>query len=79
MQQLQTISFVYRQLFNFPGIKSEIEVFVSRNYFDSVLNILYSDCVIHHSHVTGKIIGYAHNFCNQNTKKQKHNIGHRAH
>ena len=33
--------------------------------FDSVLNIFYSDCVIHYSQVTGKIVGYTHNFFNQ--------------
>ena len=77
--QIETISFVYKTLFNFPGKKSEIEIFVSRNFFDSVLNIFYSDCVIHHSHVTGKIIGFAHNFCNQEVRENKRTISVMAH
>ena len=30
--------------------------------------------VIHHSHVTGKILGYAHDFCNQNCKENYYTI-----
>ena len=70
-EEIQTISFVYQQVFNFPGNNDEIKVFVSKNSFDSVLNILHSDCDLHHSHVTGKIIGYTHNFCNQKVRENK--------
>ena len=56
-EQFQTILFVYQHLFDFPGNNNEVKVFVSKIFFNSILNILYSDCVLHHSHVTGKIIG----------------------
>ena len=50
-----------------------------RHFFDSILNILYGDYVIHHSHITSKIIGYQHNFCNQKVRENKNAISVIAH
>ena len=57
LEQLKIISFVYQQIFDFPGRDEEIKAFDSKKFFDSVLNILYGDYVLHHSHIRGKIIG----------------------
>ena len=40
-----------------------------KNFLDDVLNLLFGDVVIHHSHATGEIFGYAHDFCNQRVKE----------
>ena len=40
---------------------------------------MYGDQVIHHSHITGKIIGNAHNFCNQKIRENKNTISIFAH
>ena len=32
-------------------------------------NLLFGEVVIHHSHVSGEIFGYAHDFCNQRLKE----------
>ena len=61
--------FVYKQIFDFPGCNEEIKTFASRNFVDSVLNLIFNDIVIHHSHISGNIIGYVHNFCNQKVKE----------
>ena len=60
---------VYREIFDFPGYDREVNCFVSKNFLDVVLNLMFSEIVVHHSHVSGNIIGYAHNFCNQKIKE----------
>ena len=35
---------------------------------------MFGDVVIHHSHVTGEIIGYAHNFCNKKVRETQNQI-----
>ena len=37
---------------------------LSRNFIENLLVIKIKGYVIHHSHVTGEIIGFAHNHCN---------------
>ena len=32
---------------------------------------MYSKVVLHHSHVTGEKIGFAHEFCNQKVRENK--------
>ena len=66
--------FVYREIFGFPGYDEEIKVFVSKNVLDTILNLVFNDIVIHHSHISGNVIGYAHNFCNQKYKENKRTI-----
>ena len=39
-----------------------------------VFNIVFGREVIHHSHITGKIIGYAHNFYNQKVRESKNQV-----
>ena len=36
----------------------------SNDFLENVCNISFGREVIHHSHITGKIIGYTHSFCN---------------
>ena len=66
---MKTLLFVYSKIFDFTGYDLDFNVFVSKNFVDSVLNLLFSEIVIHHSRVSGNIIGYAHNFCDQNLKE----------
>ena len=41
---------------------------ISKKFLSNMIAIAKNEKVIHHSHVTGKIIGYAHNFCNLHCK-----------
>ena len=68
-----------KTLFDFPGRKDEIKDLVSRNFFNSIMSILHSDYVFHHSHVTGKIWGYAHDFCNRKVRENRGTISVIAH
>ena len=79
INKIKTISFVYQHIFNFSGHEQEIKVFVSKNFIDSILNILYSNCVLHQSLIKRKIIGFAHKFCNQKVKENKQTVSVFAH
>ena len=54
------ISFVYLSLMDFPDNKFEIKAVPAKEFFCSVKGLIYGAYVIHHSHVSGQIIGYAH-------------------
>ena len=47
---------------------------ISEKFLPNMISIARNKKVIHHSHVTGKIIGYTHNFCNQRTKENHYTI-----
>ena len=44
---------------DFPRSKFEIKTVVTKEFFNNVGDLIYGGYVIHHSHVTGEIIGYA--------------------
>ena len=48
---------------DFPQNKFEIKTVVTKEFFNNVRDLIYGGYVIHHSHVTGEIIGYTHDFC----------------
>ena len=75
----QIITFVYCNLMDFPNNKLEIKTIVIKNFFKSVRNLLYGSHVIHHSHVTGEIKGYAHDFCNKKLRENQNLIPAFAH
>ena len=47
---------------------------ISSKFISNLIAIFKSQRDIHHSHVTGKIIGYAHNFCNLRCKENYYTI-----
>ena len=49
---------------DFPHGRFDYETLTTLNFFESVHRIINVKIHLHHSHVTGKIIGYAHDFCN---------------
>ena len=68
---LQTYVFVYQKLFDFPQGKFDYETVTTLNFFESVYRIINVKILLHHSHVTGKIIGYAHDFCNVKVRENQ--------
>ena len=61
---LQLYAFVYQRLMCFPTAKFECETVTTRNLFEFIHKIINVKINLHHSHITGKIIGYVHDFCN---------------
>ena len=68
---LQTYVFVYQKLLDFPQGKFDYETVTTLNFFESVYRIINVKILLHHSHVTGKIIGYAHDFCNMKERENQ--------
>ena len=48
----------------FPTTDFECDTVATNNLFESVHKLLNVKIHLHHSHVTGEIIGYTHDFCN---------------
>ena len=71
LEQIKMISIIHMQIMDFPGDKFDKKTLVSKTFFDSVLNLIFGDVVLHHSHINGKIFGYAHDVCTQKVKESR--------
>ena len=68
---LQLYAFVYDKVMTFPFSKFECETVATDNFFISVYRIINGKIHLHHSHVTGEVKGYAHDFCNWIVRENK--------
>ena len=68
---LQLYAFVYDKVMKFPFSKFECETVTTTNLFISVHRIINAKIHLHHSHVTGQVKGYAHDFCNWTVRENK--------
>ena len=76
----KTIGFLYNHSMDFILTDKGKGAFpISDKFLSNMIAIVKNQTVIHHSHVTGKIIGYAHNFCNQKCKENYYMIPVMAH
>ena len=56
---------------DFPQRRFDYETLTKNELFDSIHKIIDVKTHLHHSHTTGKIIGYAHDFCNAKVRENK--------
>ena len=56
---------------DFPRGCFDYETLTTNDLFDSVHKIINVKTHLHHSHITGNIIGYTHNFCNTKVHENK--------
>ena len=68
---LQLYAFVYQRIMRFPKTNFEIKTVTTSNLFEFVHKIINVKINLHHSHITGKIIGYVHDFCNLQVRENK--------
>ena len=61
---LKIYAYVYEQLLIFPPSETEYETIITNNFFLHVHRLIRGKVHLHHFHITGNIISYAHNFCN---------------
>ena len=62
---LQLYSFLYDCLMNFPSVKfDQIKTVTTDGFMKELYRVVNYKVHIHHSHVTGNIHGYSHDFCN---------------
>ena len=70
---LKLYAFVYDKVMKFPFSQFECETVTTTNLFLSVYRIINAKIHLHHSHVTGEVKGYAHDFCNW-TVRENHDV-----
>ena len=68
---LQAYSFVYQRLLDVQHRRYDYETLTINELFDSFHKIINVKIHLHHFHITGKIIGYAHDFCNAKVRENK--------
>ena len=61
---LKVYAYVSNQLFNFPSRAISYGVITTNNFFSNVNRLIRGKCHLHHTHITGDVISYAHDFCN---------------
>ena len=76
----KTIGCLYSQSINFlSSDKVKRDFPISDKFLSNMIAIFKNQVVLHHSHVTSKIIGYAHDFCNQKCRENYYTIPVMAH
>ena len=69
---LQLYSFLYDSLMNFPDVKfDEIKTVTTNGFMNELYRVVNYKVHIHHSHVTGIIEGYSHDFCNWKVRENQ--------
>ena len=67
--KLQIYASVYQKLMDFPRGKFDHQTLTTNDFFETIHKIVNVKVHLHHSYVTGKIIGYAHDFCNMKVRQ----------
>ena len=75
----QLYAFVYDKLIDFPSSDLAFDTITTNNFFRNVHRMIKFKVHLHHSHVTGKVIGYVHDFCNWQVRENKTEISVFAH
>ena len=68
---LELYAFVYDNLIQFPVSDVSFDTIKTNNFFRNVHRLLKVKVHLHHSHVTGKIYDYVHDFCNWQLRENK--------
>ena len=68
---LKLYAFVYQKIMKFPQNKFEFETVATNDLFENIHKIINVTVHLHHSHVTGEVIRYVHDFCNLKVRENK--------
>ena len=68
---LQIYPFVTKSWWSFLLVNLVFDAVTTQDLFESVHRVVDVKLNLHHSHVTGKILGYAHNFCNMKVRENQ--------
>ena len=69
---MQVYHYFYDMLTDFPACKFEdLKTVTTRGFLVNLYKVLNAKVHIHHSHVTGDIVGYSHDFCNWKVRENK--------
>ena len=64
-------AFVYDKLVEFPKSDITYDTITTNNFFRNVYHMVKVKIHLHHSDVTGEILGYVHDFCNWRVRENK--------
>lgn len=67
----KNMGFAYTNIIKFPKDDLINNGIFSSLFIENVCNINFGREVIHHSHISSKIISYAHDFCNQKVRENR--------
>ena len=76
---LQIYAFVYQRLMDFHQGRFDYETLTTINFFESIHSLINVKILLHQSHVTGKIYGYAHDSCNMKVRENQNQLSCIAH
>ena len=68
---LKLYAFAYKKLVEFPKSDITYNTVVINDFFRNVCHIIKVKMHLHHSYVTGEILGYIHDFCNWRVRESK--------
>ena len=68
---MKLYAFVYDKLVEFPESDIAYDTITTKNFFRNVYHMIKFKMHLHHSHVTGEILGYVHDFCNWRVRENK--------
>ena len=69
--KVQLYAFVYQRIMQFPFSKFQYETVTTSHFFQSVHRIINVKIHLHHSHITGEVKGYVHDFCNWTVRENR--------
>ena len=69
------IGFLYRKSIDFlPNENIDFKCPTSERFLTNLFSIYANKPVVHHSHVSGKILGFVHEFCNSKVRENYYTI-----
>ena len=76
---LRLIAYIYHGIIDFPKSNFKYEALSTKYFFRHFYRLIKSKIHLHHSHITGKILGYTHDFCNLTVQENKTEVAVIAH
>ena len=71
----QVLGYLYKKSLQFlKNDNISLKTPYSNNFLSNLAGIANNKPVVHHSHVSGKIVGFLHNFCNQKVRENCYTI-----
>ena len=71
----QVLGYLYKKSLQFSKNENiDLEMPYSNNFLSNLAGYAANNPVVHHSHVSGKIIGFVHDFCNQKVRENYYTI-----
>ena len=68
---LRLMTYVYQISVDFPPTNFQYDTMTTKHFFRHLYRLIKTKTHLHHSHETGEIHGYTHDFCNQAVRENK--------